>query len=379
MTWTKAIGYTFILAMFCIGLEILSFGSIYFLQYKYKSLIYDPDLIVDFDPSRSTNYSKALGWVTPIEERDQIGARLNNDFYTANCIDVFGDSWTFSAEVSKEFAWPNQLSKILGCKVNNFGVGGYGSDQATMRHELISAFSNVSILNHLSENITRNVNQFRSFLFPYTDSIIATKPRYVINSNDDLLLIKKPEIQQSDVANLKELKRKLEYEYFFPDGESGIRKEVEFPYFISAMDLLINHFHIKAKIKDQPRHIEFYDHAHPSNALALTFKIFDKFISNSKIRGQVPIITIIPTCGDLKYFNRHNKLPYQIMLDDLDRRDILYYDFSRDFIRENDFYKFFNYDLKSCTAHPNKDGYALMARGLANFLNKHKDVTKISF
>ena len=32
-------------------------------------------------------------------------------------------------------AWSNQLSRLVGCRVANYGVSGYGSDQATIRFE----------------------------------------------------------------------------------------------------------------------------------------------------------------------------------------------------------------------------------------------------
>src|SRR5262245_40864663 len=45
-----------------------------------------------------------------------------------------GDSFTFCAEVGDAEAWPAQLEALLpDCEVWNFGVGGYGTDQALLR------------------------------------------------------------------------------------------------------------------------------------------------------------------------------------------------------------------------------------------------------
>ena len=373
MVSTKVTGYLFIFLVALILLEILSFGIIYFLQQKHLNLIFDPKLIVNFKASESDNYSNDIGWITPIAERDEIGARLNNDIYKTTCIDMFGDSFTFSAEVKKEFAWPKQLSTILGCKVNNFGVGGYGSDQAVLRHELTFAFSKVSVLNHLSENIIRNVNQFRNLIYPSRNSEIITKPRYLLTSDEKLILIKKPELLKEDLKNLENLKSKLKYEYFLPEAQSGIKMGITFPYLLSAVDLAFHHFHIRSKIKGKARHSEFYDYSHPSNGLLLTNKIFDKFISNSDNKGQIPIITIIPTCRDLEEFKLYGRLSYQVMLDNLKLKNVLFYDFSSAFLDEQDFYKYFN----SCGGHPNKDGYALMAKNFANFISKYKNILAI--
>ena len=61
------------------------------------------------------------------------------------------------------------------------------------------------------------------------------------------------------------------------------------------------------------------------------------------------------------------------MLDSLKSKNVLFYDFSSAFLYKQDFYKYFN----SCSAHPNKDGYELMAKGFANFLSKHKNILAI--
>lgn len=369
MSWIKFSGYLLVLLIFIISIEVLSYSGIYFLQHKYHSLKFDAELITNFETVESDNYSNELGWVTPIEERDKIGARINNDVYESNCIDMFGDSFTYSAEVTSEFAWPRQLSKIIGCKVNNFGVGGYGSDQATIRHDLTPAHSKVAVLNHLSENIIRNVNQFRNLIYPNSNSSLILKPRYIVTSDGKLILINKPDLLDTDLKNLERLSYKLKYEYFLPEGSSGIKWNFKFPYLLSAIDLITSHFHIKSKIRGINRHSEFYNHVHPSNALLVTNKIFEKFISNSINKGQIPIISIIPTCRDIEEFKRYGSLPYQVMIEGLKSKDVLFYDFSSAFLGEDDFKKYFH----SCSSHPNKEGYALMAKNFANFLSHNKN------
>ena len=125
------------------------------------------------------------------------------------------------------------------CKVNNFGVGGYGSDQATMRHELIKVTAKISVLNHLSENIIRNVNQFRNLIYP--TNTITLKPRYVISDENTLDLIPKPDLNKFDIINSKSLKQKLQNEYFIPGGLSGIKEKLLFPYTLSFLDLSLIH------------------------------------------------------------------------------------------------------------------------------------------
>jgi len=366
MSWIKSntnlIGYLLIIAILFFLLEILSFTSLYYLQDRWHTIIFDPNKITKFNTKKSNDYSEQLGWITPNKERDNIGARVSSDIYDTTCIEMFGDSFTFSTNVSSEFAWPAQLSKLLNCKVNNFGVGGYGSDQATMRHELTDVTAKISVLNHLSENIIRNVNQFRTLIYP--SNTVTLKPRYVLSDENTLDLIPKPDLDKFDLINSNNLKHKLQNEYFIPGGLSGIKEKVLFPYTLSFLDTIINHYHVNSKLRSFPIYKKFYDKDHASNALNITYKIMEHFIYNSKSKGQLPIITIIPTCRDLEFFQKFGEKPYQSLLTELIDNDILHYDFIDKFSTQENFYEYFS----TCNGHPNKDGYLFMAESFKDFL-----------
>ena len=70
-------------------------------------------------------------------EYDAYGARTSPAFpdpAVPSCVSLYGDSFTWSSEVEHEEAWGNLLATQLDCRVHNFGVGGYGSDQAYLRY-----------------------------------------------------------------------------------------------------------------------------------------------------------------------------------------------------------------------------------------------------
>jgi hypothetical protein len=75
---------------------------------------------------------------------------------------MYGDSFVFGSAVDDEHSWGNQIAKRLSCRVQNFGVPGYGTDQAYLRflHNDADQAPQV-ILNILFENVARNVNQNR--------------------------------------------------------------------------------------------------------------------------------------------------------------------------------------------------------------------------
>jgi hypothetical protein len=89
-----------------------------------------------------------------------------------------GESFTFCEEVRDEEAWPARLeAREPGLEVLNYGVGGYGTDQALLRASREARGpAEVLLVGLMLENIGRNVNRYRPLW--YTGSQPAAKPRY---------------------------------------------------------------------------------------------------------------------------------------------------------------------------------------------------------
>lgn len=93
----------------------------------------------------------------------------------------FGESFTHGDEVADADTWQARLEALEPrFEALNFGVGGYGSDQALlrMRREGLHG-SQVACLGFMVENIGRNVNRYRPFYQPTTPSCVV-KPRFVL-------------------------------------------------------------------------------------------------------------------------------------------------------------------------------------------------------
>ena len=360
---SKIAGYIFIFFIFITGIEIASYSTIFYLQSRVPFFKFDPTLIKSFDYKTSNNYSTELGWITPYEERDNLGARADKNDFNASCIEMFGDSFTYSSLVTGEYAWPKKLAELINCKVHNFGVGGYGSDQAVLRHEAMESTASIAVLNHLTENIMRNTNQLRNLIYPNNSSVVL-KPRFILSEEGALKLIKKPELAESELFDIQLLKQKLQHEYFIPGGDSGIRENFNFPYSFTLFDLALNHFFANSKLKMEPRHSAFYRKEHAADGLKITYKIFQRFIFNSLKKGQLPVITVVPTCHDLEFIRKNKSRPYQPLLDELSENGVFFFDFADSFLFYDDFYKFFG----ACNSHPNEEGYELMAVSFRRFL-----------
>ena len=361
----KFIAYSLILFLWIFLLEAISFTTLYVIQNKYNSLYFDYSKINIKPDLSNQNYSEKLGWISPQKNLDEFGARIDDGSYKSSCIDMFGDSFTFSLDVSDNEAWPKKLGVLLNCRVYNYGVSAYGSDQATMRHGFMKPSSKVAVLNHLSENIIRNVNQSRNFIYPSGE--LRLKPRYDLDNSNQLNYIPIPNIELENLNSIEYLNKNLLNDYFIPEGLSGIRMIENFslPYSFELLRMVSNHWHVKSKIGQYPRHMPFYDFNHPSNGLKITVEIFKKFINQANYNNQYPIITIIPTCLDLEYINKKKRLPYQPLIDELLKNDIIFFDFSRTFLNTDNFYDFF----VNCNGHPNASGYELMAKSFKDFIN----------
>lgn len=232
---------------------------------------------------------------------------------TPACVSLYGDSYTYGAMVEDGQSWGNILAMFLNCRVSNYGLAAYGTDQAYLRfRDNINDKSQVVILGYFSENILRNINQYRPFLYCNAEKEkFALKPRFIIDNQGQLELVPLPNFSyQNFLQMLNSPKKYLKYDYFVPGGNAGVYKR-EFPYTISLTKVLLKNFHIRAKAGGIPWYMEFYQLNHPSGALKVTFAIMKQFYSDADKLYKKPFILIIPTALDLEYYNTNKKWPYE--------------------------------------------------------------------
>ena len=312
-----------LIVIIALPIEFMSFVAGKFLA--HLTLMYDPPRFDDY-----ADYMKSrdpiLGWPSRNNfgkgEFDSSGSRVVPNFpdpSLPSCAALFGDSFTWGDEVTPEQAYGNVLSGMMGCRVANYGVGGYGTDQAYLRYDkVIKDNAPIVILGHFSDNIIRNINQERGFL---TNQPLGLKPRFTLES-DKLNLVPLPTMTEAEHLSLSLHARKLlPYDYFAPGGPSGIHS-LKFPYSFSVLGT-IEHYRIQARIKGIPSYSQFYDPEHPSHALQVTEAIIKAFVNEAHIRGQKPMVLLIPDEKDLRWLRDHGALPYAELADRLRKADII--------------------------------------------------------
>jgi len=305
-----------------------------------------------------------LGWPPPDsfggDRYDRTGSRPIPAFPEPAdaCVSLYGDSMTYGAEVDHDHAWGNVLSGRLGCRVANYGVGGYGTDQAFLRfRENRGDEAEVIALGHLSVNILRNVNQFRGLLAgnPY-----GFKPRFILDGDQGLELVPIPTLDPQDFTDfLRQPDRYLEHEYFGLEAPA-VSVQVGFPYLATILRAL-GHFKVRAALARRPGHAVFYERGHASNGLEVTARIIEHFQALAEERGKVPLTVVIPIGSDFEYHVRTGEWAYQSLLDRLRQAGVEPIDAGRGMMSRLEPGRHPCELFRDCSGHFNEEGYALLA------------------
>lgn len=355
-------------------IEGISFLACLYLQ--SNGVIYKPHLNKEYSKYLAIR-ENTLGWPNPDRFghdslHDYIGSRITPSFIdpsqSKTWVSLYGDSFTWCDHVDHEHAWGNVLSNMLQVRVSNYGVSGYGSDQAFLRFlHNTGDEAKIVFLNHLSENIIRNINQYRQLL--YAGEGLGFKPRFIIQRNGNLELIPTPSFSETEYPDVvHDPGSHLPYEYFIPNGPSGIQ-ELSFPYIWTLLKCSRN-FHIRAKLHQVPWYAEFYDADHPSQALNVTIGILKQFHEEALARGKTPIITVIPDKPDLIFFRKNGRWPYQSLIDGLKNQSIEVLNFGEGIMRHlgvDDVQTLFN-----TSSHFNEKGNRILASIAFEYLRERK-------
>jgi hypothetical protein len=308
---------------------ILVFGFAEFMAYlktrqlvKYDIGFISPDITESYDWYMA-RHDPQLGWVTPADRLDAEGSRPISAFpdptRTKTCVSLYGDSFTEGAGVDPEHAWSNVLSQFLNCRVANFGVSGYGTDQAYLRFaNNLNDKAHVVILGFLSENPMRNVNQLRNLISPCTACLL--KPRFYLSEQGKLTLVPIPPLNKEAHNTLREHPESiLSRDFFLPGGPSGYQR-MSFPYtwgIIKAFPIIYRNL-----LLHRPTYFDLYQPGHLSHAVPITLGIMEEFCREAKKRGKQPLILIIPTHFDIIQYHRDGKWVYQPLLDLMARKKL---------------------------------------------------------
>ena len=300
-------------------------------------LFYDPSGITQSFDVHGSPRDAMLGWAPRpgMPDIDENGARAvpEDARFDRICISLFGDDFTWAPHVDDGEAWGALLARRLGCGVANFGVSGYGTDQAYLRYLERPKRGGIAVLDHATGSVLRNVNQFGNLIDPGT--ALALKPRFV-ESGDGPVLIPVPRIASDGLGTfLAAPSSRLAQEHFLPGTADG-PPEVKFPHFWSVVRAVWKSRRVRADLTGQPGYTAFYAPDHPSRSLAVTERIFAEFAATSRANGQIPVVTIIPTCRELRHAQKTGRWTYAPLIADIRGENYLLLDFGPELLRRLD-------------------------------------------
>ncbi len=156
-----------------------------------------------------------LGWtwqpstVSPdgLSRTNALGARGPREYEPAPPPDktrlaCFGDSFVFGDEIPDETMTFEYILEEIAPRYEalNFGVSGYGTDQALLRYRKVgrSLGAEVVVIGLMLENIGRNVNRYRP-LWYMSSGFCNTKPRFVLDGRGELELVPQPYASRAEL------------------------------------------------------------------------------------------------------------------------------------------------------------------------------------
>ncbi len=318
-----------------------------------------------------------LGWPYPEEygrDLDMNGAQPNPFFRDGHreksCVSLYGDSFTRGGDTSSlDRNWGNVLSELASCYVANFGVGGYGTDQAHLRFEINREDpSPVVILGFHTDDVLRNLTRIRDLL--NYERWYALKPRFILNAQRELEFVPIPDLTEEQYLRAVGIESELlplEYENFQPGGPAGV-VALEFPFVVSVTRNLLSFYGFRSRLLHQPEWLDFLTPGHPLNGLEIAVGIARRFADVAKERGKAPVIIILPHSQDFAHFQGTGTWPYQNVLDGYARHSIPYIDFGPYLLsiakgENTSFEEYFG-----ATGHYNDRGNALVAQFVHRWL-----------
>ncbi|MCB0337276.1 MAG: hypothetical protein KDD62_13255, partial [Bdellovibrionales bacterium] len=214
----KILSFTIVALFTFLLLELSCFA--FFSTFQERFTFFNPaELTFDMKKIERAKrvFDAGLGWKHPYQTK--FGERPRDLSFPQTWMATFGDSYTHCDQVQNNETYQHFLSKNLHMNVLNFGVGGYGTDQALLRFR--EAFpkvqSPVVAIGLITENINRIVNVFRKFYYPKT-ALSLSKPRFMLTKDQNLTLIPNP-IQSSTeiekLANPEFLATLAPYDYWY--------------------------------------------------------------------------------------------------------------------------------------------------------------------
>jgi len=394
----KTIFWILFIVLVGVAIELISYPCLFVLA-KFYNTEYEPADVIS-EQHQSTmkalikgkpiyiKYSPSLGWSIKqngrfdIHHSNSLGIRSSREYtqkppVNTLRISAFGDSFTHCDGVNNEETWEAILENDdPPLEVMNFGVWGYGLDQAYLRYleDGLKYKPHVVFIGFMTENIFRHVNVFRPFYMRQNTAMPLTKPRFTINDNRLNLLPNPMHGLEGYAQFLSHPKPTLsalglhDYHYLLRYNSSPF----DFSSTVRLLTITVNT--IRNRFREDIIINGYYNET--SEAFIITKKLFDNFYENVIDNGSIPIILIFPYDKDITRFHNDRTKQYTPLLEHFDSKAYRYIDLMDAFVDVGE--KYTVKDLFAFAGHFSPLANKLIARHIQSYLNrsglKQKDV-----
>jgi len=337
----------------------------------------------DVDPHRlqywaANGFDAGLGWDLGTGSRDRLGAMPHRAYRQRDRykIKAFGDSFTFGSDVAAGENWTAVIEGVTGWECLNYGVPGYGTDQAYLKYRRTSVPTEYTILGIQQENIARVVNIYRAF---YMEDWGPPKPRFFLDG-EGLRLEPNPIGKAEDARRLLDRAfveglRRLDYWPRYNEEVLGAPRRLQWPAawtILGHAPFFAGRAWLEFRVRQWPnyedevrryRHHHLYDES--SEAFQILSRVVDEFVRLCRRRGEKPLVLVFPLQHTVDLMKTYGRSVYGPLVRRLAQNRIPHIDFGPVFVREHYVEYYLGYN-----GHLSAAGNERVAREVIHFLGR---------
>lgn len=247
---------------------------------------------------------------------------------------AFGDSFVYGNEVADSAAWPAQVEQLFPrIELLNYGVGGYGVDQAYLLFcaEGTALSPRIVVIGFVTDDLRRVVNVYRRFIS--NREIPLVKPRFVLDARGVLVLLPNPLPHASDYEPyLRSPSRVVElgaHDYWY---RPAIYRNPLYDY-SATVRLLTN---LWLRIYERyfaPDRLRRHGELSPSaTAFRIQMALFEEFATAVRTAGARPIVVLFPDRESLAAARQGRQSMFDPLVRELAGRAIEHVDVTQAFL-----------------------------------------------
>jgi len=238
---------------------------------------------------------------------------------------AFGDSFVYCAEVGPSDCWTAQVEAGWSAEVLNYGVGGYGTDQALLRYvgsQERASPSPTVLIGFAPVNVRRNVNRYRRFVSPREG--ILFKPRFLTDETGELRYLPPPVGSEAELrafrGSLEALQRAGENDYWY---EPIIYENPLIDWLASVRLISWTWVRLDKRLLDPDRMWTVDLQLNPESRLfALQLKLLRSFADSVAASGSSPHFVIFPDRDSVGRHRMGGPTQYGAMVDSLETGEV---------------------------------------------------------